>query len=622
MFSLRSSTRQTLQRLALDLFAWFIGPAIFLFFYTRHPAISEQSVASHLWLMFLIWTVIAIIRFVFSFMLPGHRTVRAATGIAYCVCFFILLLYYPLVLTGLSAWGHVISWPLIRSYTLQAPQLADALGVSIPLAVVVLMLLLATIGSVSYWLAHKIDWVNTVANSISRKPLALTLAGAFSASSLQLFGIFYFPVRDTTEPIVTTFFPRDAHQKFRGQAQDVKGAEKLDQAEDAVRAAYVPNPQADKKNVILIVVDALRPDHLGLYGYKRDTTPNLDRLAKEGNVRIAHGMRATCSESACGLFSLTTSKYFHEVSARPFNLHQVLKAHGYQAHLILGGDHTNFYGLRDLYGKVDSYVDGSDPSAKYANADRWVISKARELPAWSGTPTMLQFHLMSAHPLGQREREFAKFEPVTNYSYSITRATLKSENAINFYDNGVLQVDDVINALLNTLRDKRYLGNALVIVTSDHGEALGENGKYSHSQSVMESMIKIPLILVSYGYTPQQLSSKRRGSSQVDIAPTILKELQMPQPKSWRGIALQEDSSPDFSFFQQRDQIGLVDYRNKSTMWKYITSTRVSEEAAFNLDEDPAERNNLIQQVRTLHPEMWRDWKRQTLKVRPVSETR
>ena len=83
--------------------------------------------------------------------------------------------------------------------------------------------------------------------------------------------------------------------------------------------------------------------------------------------------------------------------------------------MILGGDHTNFYGLRDLYGDVDSYIDGSDPSAKYSNSDRWVLAKSAELPERSGKPTMIQFHLMSVHPLAQREPEFTKFLSATSY---------------------------------------------------------------------------------------------------------------------------------------------------------------------------------------------------------------
>ena len=139
--------------------------------------------------------------------------------------------------------------------------------------------------------------------------------------------------------------------------QDIAAAAAL---EDAARAGYRPNPAAARRNVILIVVDALRPDHMGVNGYARDTTPNLSRLAKAGVVRNIGVAHASCSESSCGLLSLASSKYVHQFSSRPFTLQQVLVQHGYRIHLILGGDHTNFYGLKESYGKVDSYFDGSD----------------------------------------------------------------------------------------------------------------------------------------------------------------------------------------------------------------------------------------------------------------------
>jgi arylsulfatase A-like enzyme len=369
-------------------------------------------------------------------------------------------------------------------------------------------------------------------------------------------------------------------------------------------------------------VDALRPDNLGLYGYKRDTTPNLDRLAKSGNVRLAHGMRASCAESACGLFSLASSKYFHEISARPFTLQQVLKAHGYQVHLILGGDHTNFYGLRNLYGNVDSYVDGSDSTAQYMNSDRWVLSKAAELPDWGGTPTMFQFHLMSAHPLGTRETEFMKWTPVTNYSIGITRATLKRENAINYYDNGVLQMDDVIAKLLDTLRTKGYLKNTLVVITGDHGEALGEHGEYSHAKGLREAMIRIPAVIYSFGYIPPKLALSHTVTSQVDIAPTVLHEFQMPKPQNWRGGALQEEMPPSVRYLQQGSNIGLIDFRSTTSVWKYWLNSKSGEEFAFDLTSDPGETNNALEDLHQRNAAVLNEWRLKTRFIRPVSAAR
>jgi glucan phosphoethanolaminetransferase (alkaline phosphatase superfamily) len=615
-------------KLGIDTVAWFFAPAVFLNFYLRYPAASPSAIAPHLLILLLVYLLICATRIAIALLLPNHQIARAAVVFSYALAFMLALIYYPLVLIGLDAWGQVISWDLIRSYALQAPDLADALGISFTLSALAVFAIFIGFIVVAWWYIKRLDWPQMlVAYARAHGQLrafVVALIGIFGITILALTGIFKFPDRDTTEPFVTTFFPNDGVRSFRGFGNDAKAGEKLDLENDAARAAYQPNPHADKKNLIIIVVDALRPDHLGLYGYKRETTPNLSRLAKSAdvNVRIINGMRASCSESACGLFSLASSKYFHEISARPFTIQQTLKAHGYDIRMILGGDHTNFYGLRKLYGEVDSYIDGSDASAKYANTDRWVIEKAGELPSWSGTPTMIQFHLMSAHPLGQREKEFAKFLPATNYSLSITRATLKPENAVNYYDNGVLQTDDVINKLLDTLRAKKYLKNSLVVITGDHGEALGEHGQYSHANGLREAAIRIPLILLSYGYATGTFAENHVVSAQVDVAPTILTEFKMPLPTTWRGTPLQSKQKLGVTFLQQGDEIGLVDTRYPPAIWKYWLKGRTGQEFAFNIAIDPDEVANYSTAREGIPQEIVRDWRLRTRQIRPVAEGR
>jgi len=75
-----------------------------------------------------------------------------------------------------------------------------------------------------------------------------------------------------------------------------------------VRAAYTPPDAFERRNVILIVVDSLRADHMSLYGYERPTTPFLDRLRDEGRLRSVPHALATCPESSRGISSLLTSK--------------------------------------------------------------------------------------------------------------------------------------------------------------------------------------------------------------------------------------------------------------------------------------------------------------------------
>ena len=67
-------------------------------------------------------------------------------------------------------------------------------------------------------------------------------------------------------------------------------------------------------------------------------------------------------------------------------MQQVLKLHGYRIHMILGGDHTNFYGLKELYGNVDTYFDGSQAPEYFKNDDRLVVDRTKALPIGTVTP--------------------------------------------------------------------------------------------------------------------------------------------------------------------------------------------------------------------------------------------
>jgi len=297
----------------------------------------------------------------------------------------------------------------------------------------------------------------------------------------------------------------------------------------------------------------------------------------------------------------------HEFSERPITLQEVLRQHGYRIHLLLSGDHTIFYGLKDAYGHVDSYFDGHDASAaRYVNDDALLLDRLAAFPAADGTPVMLQLHLMSAHPLGKRHDDWARFQPAASYAI---RHGEPSERATNFYDNGVLQADGIIDQALRELGRKGYLDDALVVITGDHGEALGEHGLFQHANSVHEEVLRVPLVLLAYGKARASLA-QARFVSQTDIAPTLLESLGIPLPPTWRGIALRDAKPRDFAAFQERWEIGLYDLRDSQRVWKYWLNLRTGEEYAFDLDRDPKERENV---VATAPAALRHDWRRRVL---------
>ena len=249
------------------------------------------------------------------------------------------------------------------------------------------------------------------------------------------------------------------------------------------------------------------------------------------------------------------------------------------------------------------------PMAKrylYVNDDQFVLDKAATLGDWDHVPVMLQFHLMSAHSLGERHEPYAKYKPYANYALRSPGQADSLEPARNYYDNGVLQADGFIHELLEILARKGYLQNTLVVVTADHGEALGEHGFFAHAHGVTEEELRIPFLTFTYGYEPKSRFAASGPVSQVDIAPTLLAEFAMPLPATWAGVPLQERDRQQSSFFQQWHAIGLIDRRDPKNIWKYWVNRRSGEEQVFNLTRDPVARNDVADTIGAAERQEWR----------------
>lgn len=589
-----------LRSLVLDLLTWCALPATFLYIYVDSFGASPASVFPHAILLLSSAAGLFLLRLAFWRYRP-YCQARIAVTLIQAVPAILLPAYYALVLIGLSSWGRVISWPLIHTYALQGPELVETLGFSSTTVVLSIALSLCLPSIIIWrWIAPH-DWLRWTSSQAFVEPgyrmfMVMAFSLCFSLLGALKFTVFL-PV-EAEEPFNLTFLPSKVTPKLQHHVLGTVSV--LDKREESARKEYRINPDFRPLNVILIVSDALRADRLGIYGYPRPTTPFLAKAAGSQGLETIRNVRSICAESSCGLMAISTSRYSTDFPSRPFSLQEVLRRHGYEVHMILSGDHTNFYGLRDAYGKVDSYLDGSTQSKYYMNDDRLVLDAAERLKDFDGQRVMMQFHLMSTHALGQRFSDEASFEPAANYykwaarppSYPASQTEI--ELATNYYDTGVLQFDAVLDRLLRTLKKKGYVDNALVVITADHGEMLAEHGEFSHSRQVFEGALHIPLILMRHGYHGEYLDLQR-FSSQIDIAPTILEELAMPAPGSWKGIPLQKmPLSPRRTIhFQQRALAGLYDISDPARTVKYWRDLDTGQEFVFDLNEDREERKNL-----------------------------
>ncbi len=173
----------------------------------------------------------------------------------------------------------------------------------------------------------------------------------------------------------------------------------------------------------------------------------------------------------------------------------------------------------------------------------------------------------------------------------------------------------MIHALMGMLADKGYLANTLVVITADHGEGLGEHGLFVHMNSVREEVLRIPLLMIAYGYEPERPLLAHRVPAQVDVAPTILSELGLPIPGTWSGRALPEPGGADFIHFESNRDFGLIDLRDPERAWKYWANAQTGAEYAFDLSSDPLEMHDLLAQA----PEsLRREWRIRVLPGTPL----
>lgn len=564
----------------------------FLFFYVFRFSQPQTAVWPHLVVLSTFWVGIATLRLIAAHL---GRPARFAGALLLALSLTVLLGYYAIVATGLLSWGRVTTWNLIWTYAHQASALLGVLGISVPVAAASAAAAIGALVCFAWLLQPHVDGVAMASRQLSRHMLAtLVLCGS---AYVAIRAIAFVDVSYATEgePLSLTFFPEQAARSL--QAHTTDGTRALDGIEDQARRDYVTTPTANRRNVFVFLADALRNDHMGAYGYPRDTTPRINALMKSTYAQKVDRVTAACAESTCGILASLLSKYPHQLSNRPFTLPDVLKRYGYRVETILGGDHTNFYGLRKAYGALDEYFDGSQAKGFYMNDDKLVVDRVSKLPAFDGEPILIWFHLMSSHALGKRHPENARYLPAESYAKPIGRTGPPTPETTNYYDNGVLQTDAIFAETIEALRAKGYLENAVVILAADHGDMLGEHDEFMHAKSVYENALRIPFIMFSFGYQPERPLMPVRQASQVDFAPTILAELGIAPPSTWVGVALQSPAQRRYIHFQQGAQVGLYDLGDERRILKFWRDVNTQQDFTYDVTNDGGESSDLTSQI-------------------------
>ncbi len=287
-------------------------------------------------------------------------------------------------------------------------------------------------------------------------------------------------------------------------------------------------------NVVLITVDTLRADHLGCYGNAQVATPNMDALAARG-VRFAsaYSQAPFTLPSHTSLFTGTYPAWngVEDTTGPPLNqqiptIAEILQQRGYAtagfpAAFVL----DRFFGLGRGFGTYygsfphrDTAGDGEE-SGLTRTADEQLPLVFDWLDRNAAQKFFMWVHLYDTHH---------PYNPQEPYR------TLYRDRP---YDAEVATVDAAIGRLLNYLASKQLSNKTIVVLTSDHGEGLGEHGELYHGYFIYNTTLHVPLIV----YDPalrEQPATLSEGVRLLDVAPTLLQLLGAPIPAQMQGQSL------------------------------------------------------------------------------------
>jgi arylsulfatase A-like enzyme/Flp pilus assembly protein TadD len=302
-----------------------------------------------------------------------------------------------------------------------------------------------------------------------------------------------------------------------------------------------PEPAEKAPSIILISIDTLRADHLSCYGYHEVKTSHLDALTKGGTIFTAVNSQVPLTfPSHVSLFT-ATYPFFNGIEdngeiLRPHavTLAMLLKSHGYHTGAVVGGFVMDSrFGLNQGFDDYDSTFDlhrqeRSDPGdIKRLGAD--VVEATKKwLDVNSSHPFFLFLHLYDLH---------------TPYNLP---ASYRARFGTG-YDAELRYVDEQVGVFLDSLRRQNLFDSSLIVLTSDHGEGLGEHGEKTHGYFIYQSTLWVPLIVhwpASNANFPPKVDSPARL---MDVAPTILQFAGISPPPEFQGRSLLELLHPDAS---------------------------------------------------------------------------
>ncbi|MFL6235277.1 MAG: sulfatase [Thermoanaerobaculia bacterium] len=375
------------------------------------------------------------------------------------------------------------------------------------------------------------------------------------------------------------------------------------------------------RNVILILVDTLRADRLGAWGYARPTSPNLDAFARE-SIRFTNARsQASCTFPSAN--SILTSRWPTAFLGQPEqamgipagtpSLAEILRSRGFHtvavsASAVVRKSPSRF----NPKGGFDRGFDVFQEDCVWQPAECVNREAAAHLRRGE-KPLFLYLHYIDPHgpyrpppswqhrfATGAPEKEWVRKgdpNPIGDWLYKGKPSPGLTPGDLQYlkdlYDEEIAYFDSQFAALLRSLRDSGLLEESLVVLTSDHGEEFLEHGDVKHCRNVFDTTVHVPLLLRIPGVGARAVS---RPAQNLDLVPTILDYLGADAKadrfdgRSLRG-EIEEQETPDALQYSLMGELrGVSDGR-----FKLIESLAgTAPPALFDLRADPGETKNVL----------------------------
>jgi arylsulfatase A-like enzyme len=371
-------------------------------------------------------------------------------------------------------------------------------------------------------------------------------------------------------------------------------------------------------NIIIISVDTLRADHLGCYGYSRNISPAIDRLAEDG-IRFAWCFTMT-PLTAPAFSTMLTSLSPHKHGAKKNGLSifkhvrtlpWYLRNYGYVSAAFISN-----WPLRKrlsmLHRDFDTYEEIFTKKRRFGllhnegTAETVTRRAVQWLNGHRGEKFFLWVQYTDPHAPYIFHSDFApKNEKMDARHYPAGTQLSR----IKKYDTEIAYTDLHIGQLIEELKTQGLYRDALIIFNSDHGESFGEHDYFKHGRKLYNSCLHVPLI-IKLPRIRQKITVSDRYATLLDVAPTILSVLKYPLPEHMEGASVLGKMSRERLFFETyggaahlnrsnryRLKVSPIRYGVLSGPMKVIYSSKSRKWEMYDILKDRFEHRNLRPQL-------------------------